>query len=619
MIKIRAIARRRWSVLVAGLVLGMLAGIASSLMAPEKTNDVKYRVSQLIIANRMAQQQGNVEQDSLRVTRGSVAELALKKLGESDPDALAGSVAAVANTDTLSIEVSSTDKDPKVATARVQAYVDAFLEVINADLTGEQKRRMGDLEEQLLQAQAELDTFTKANPNVGIVPNENPLVEQNLISQRSELKNAVDSTKQQIQQERLNAKQTLPYSTLGPDAPRVVNSDLLPVPTGVPFRAGLLGIVGVALAAGLIMIIERLIPRIDTRDELIAAVELPVLAEVGYFPPRLLPRNADGTLHIEGGWAEPYRRIRSAIQFVQTESASLSGDGEVPRVFMITSASPGEGKSTTAAVTALAMAETGERTLVIGGDFRRPSIQNLLGVPQSPGIREHARLDVDRPTLDQIVHPTTHENLFVASSGKPGKEVVGLADAAKELIAEAVAEGATVIVDTSPIEVANDAIDLLPVVDHVILVVRSGRTVVKSLLHTVDQLNQHGVKIMGTALIGTPGLAKQQYYYEGYYSSEPPAGPDGQLFPEAPVGPVGPNAGGPSGSGASSAPPPFQPPSGAQAEPGLGSVPGTATTAPSGSAPLSRPAPPPMRPLKPQVNGGTGTVAVAAPESTDSP
>lgn len=544
MTKVRAVLRRRWSVLVIGLVLGIVAGAFSSVFAPERSEDARYRVSQLIIANRMAQQQGSVEQDALRVTRGEVADKAAEALSETDPAALAGRVAATPDTKSLSIEVTSTDANPELAKARVTAYVDAFLEVVNADLMVEQNRRMADLQTRLEQAESDLATFTAAHPELGTTAGSNPFIEQALLSQLSELRQAVESTKDQLNQERLNAKQTLPYSTLGQDAPSRVSSDLLPVPTGLPFRAALLGLFGLALAIGLVLIVERLIPRIDTRDELIAAVELPVLAEVGYFPHRNLPRNPDGTLHIEGGWAEPYRRIRSAIQFVQSESAQSESAPRASKVFMIASASPGEGKSTTTAVTGLAMAETGEPTLVVGGDFRRPSIHTLLGVPQSPGIREHARLDIDRPTLDQIVHPTTHENLFLAPSGAPGKEIVGLADAAKELIAEAVSEGATVLVDTSPVEVANDAIDLLPSVDHVILIVRSGRTVRKSLLNTVDQLTQHGARIMGTALIGTPGLARRQYYYEGYYGADTPPG-------EPPADPVSddPGAGSPPSGG----------------------------------------------------------------------
>ena len=528
MTKLRAVLHRRWPVLLAGVLLGALAGALSAALAPSGDAEVAYSVSQLIVANRSAAQQGSVEQDALRVTRGTVAEKAAAALGATDTASVASRVAAVANTESLSIEVSTTDPDPDVATERAGAFVAAFLDVVNADLLVDQERRFAEIQQQIDAAQADLDAFDAANPDLSPLSAGGNLEAYDLlVAQRASLDDVVRSAQEQLQTERLNAKSVLPYSTLGPDAPSTVDSDLLPVPTGMPFRVALLGMFGFALSVGLIMVLERLSPRIDTRDELVATVELPVLAEVGYFPNRKWPIASDGTLRLDGAWAEPYRRIRSAIQFVQASS-----EGDPPRVFLFTSPSPSEGKSTTTAVTGLALAEAGEQTLIVGGDFRRPSVHKLLGIQATPGIREHARLDIDRPTSQQIVHPTNHHDLYVAPSGASGKEVVGLADAACELVAEAVEQGATVLIDTSPVEVANDAIDLLPVVDEVIVIVRSGKTARKTLLHTIEQLKMHGATIMGMALIGTPGLAKQQYYYEGYYADSTAAGGgDSPLFP----------------------------------------------------------------------------------------
>jgi capsular exopolysaccharide synthesis family protein len=544
MTKLRAVVRRRWLLLVVGVALGVLAGALSSMIAPEDDAAARYSVSQLIVANGDAPQPGGVEQDALRVTRGEVARLAAESLGIADPAEAAARVSAEADTDTGSIEVSSTSTDVNEATARVEAFVDAFLGVVNGSLVAEQERRFAELQAQLDQATARLAEFDVANPATSLL---GPAANQVLVSERATLQQNVESAEQQLRNERLNARQSLPYSTLGPDAPEEVENDLLPVPTGLPFRAALLGLVGLALGTAVVLGVERLVPRIDTRDELVAAIDLPVLAEVGYFRHRKIPRASDQTLRLEGAWAEPYRRIRSAVQFVQSTRAP----DRPAQVFMFTSPSPSEGKSTTTAVTALALAEAGQRTLVVGGDFRKPSVHSLLGVSAAPGIREHARLDIDRPSIEQIVHSTNHEDLYVAPSGVPGKEVAGMAEATRELIHEAVAQGATVVVDTSPVEVANDAIDLLPAVDEVILVVRSGRTSRRALLHTVEQLRLHGADIMGTVLIGTPGLAKQQYYYEGYYAATSPGA--SELFERSAQGaPPDPEEGGP-GAGGSAA------------------------------------------------------------------
>jgi capsular exopolysaccharide synthesis family protein len=599
MTKLRAVVRRRWLVLLLGVALGALAGALSAVVAPEADDSERFSVSQLIVANSAAPQPGGVEQDALRVTRGEVARAAAATLGEQDPADAASRVSASADSDTGSIEVTSTSTDPELATARVQAFVDAFLDVVNGSLVAEQERRFSELQEQLDQATAELSAFDAANPPSSLVgPTANPI----LASQRSTLQQNVESAERQLRDERLNARQSLPYSTLGPDAPEAVDNDLIPVPTGLPFRVALLGLVGLALAIAVVIVVERLVPRIDTRDELVAAVDLPVLAEVGYFRHRKIPRASDGTLRLEGAWAEPYRRIRSAVQFVQAGH----DDGRESHVFMFTSPSPSEGKSTTTAVTALALAEAGQRTLVVGGDFRKPSVHTLLGVGSTPGIREHARLDIDRPSTDQIVHSTSHADLYVAPSGAPGKEVAGMADATRELIHEAVAQGATVVVDTSPVEVANDAIDLLSAVDQVIVVVRSGRTSRRALLHTIEQLRQHGASIMGTTLIGTPGLAKQQYYYEGYYAEAGAKGSD--LFRSA--------GSGPPGGGAQSRP-------AASSEPGPAATPGSEPAASAepepGASSGSEPAASPQPSADPTPTDRVGVWAIAPPDAAPPP
>src|SRR5690606_11269662 len=140
---------------------------------------------------------------------------------------------------------------------------------------------------------------------------------------------------------------------------------------------------------GLVLVIERVNQRIDTREELAELINVPIVAEIGRIPAR--QRHRDGRqVSLDGVWSEHYRRVRSAIQFVQADaearasqgtgitidsgaSAVIAGHrsmtGTVPRVFLFASALPGEGKSTSVALTALALAETGTDTLVVNADF----------------------------------------------------------------------------------------------------------------------------------------------------------------------------------------------------------------------------------------------------------
>ena len=76
--------------------------------------------------------------------------------------------------------------------------------------------------------------------------------------------------------------------------------------------------------------------------------------------------------------------------------------------------------------------------------------------------------------MDQVVRPTKFPNLYMALSGQPTRDVSDLIAATRQLVAQAAAQLATVIIDTSPLNAASDPLDLLPVVDHVVMVVRSG-------------------------------------------------------------------------------------------------------------------------------------------------
>ena len=333
-----------------------------------------------------------------------------------------------------------------------------------------------------------------------------------------------------VRARRLDLLRNLPYDTLGPETPRPAQSGLIDVPASKTARATLLGFLGLLLGSGLVMLIERLNRRIDTRDELVEITDIPILAEIGYVPERRRAVDASGQVSLSGVWAEPYRRVRSAIQFVQanggtmgpanSEESNDSAHRRTPSVFLVTSTSPAEGKSTTASLVALALAEVAVPTVLIGGDFRKPQIDRLVGAKRSPSLQDLATLAIERPTVDEVVQTTQHENLYVATAGDATREVTGLVEAAKQVCHEAVARGGTVIIDSSPLQAANDTLDLLPAVDYVIIVVRVGRSGEGDLLDTISTLRRMDSRLLGIVLIGTPAGRKQEYYYD-YYSHGP--------------------------------------------------------------------------------------------------
>lgn len=540
--KLRAVLRRRWPILLLTLVVGAAAGAVSAKGATDNVLK-RYVASQTILANTSSGKVVSLTQDGLKVTRGTIPEKAAELIGQPEnAAALAAQVGVAVDSESSSITISSEDLDPDAAAARVDAFVQAFLTTINTELQSGDVERIEGLRTEAAAAKQRLEQFDAAHPEftqAGYVPT-NDLVTQALLNDRQNMVSEVAQLDAQVRESERSINTTAPYETLGPEAPRLAESGLLSVPTSLPVRTGLIGLLGLLLGAVLSMVIERLNRRIDTREELTEVVDVPILAEIGFIPEGKRNHADDGTLILEGVWSEPYRRIRSAIQFVQkpTEPAGHVPAAGVrqPSVFLVTSASPREGKSTSSALISQALAEVGIPTVLIGGDFRRPSVERLLGADRDPSIQDLARLDPDRPTIDDVVRRTRFDGLYVAASGKPTREVTGVFDAIGEIAVEATRRGATVIIDSSPLLAANDTIDILPYVDYVLLIVRAGRSTERSVIDSLETIQRMGSKILGIVLIGTPSAGRQQAYYYDYYNpsaeetdvQSPPVGPPGR-------------------------------------------------------------------------------------------
>ncbi|MBK7324193.1 MAG: CpsD/CapB family tyrosine-protein kinase [Candidatus Microthrix sp.] len=429
---------------------------------------------------------------------------------------------------------------------------------------------MEQLEEAAESAQKDLDQFDETYPGVA-TPEEPELDPETgepvdggvaaanalqLQGQRRQLADTAAAARSEAKVQKAQIAQRQPYESLGEQSPRLAKRSALEIPTSMPLRASLLGLLGLTLGVILCLILERTNRRIDTRRELADASDLPIIAEVGYVAESRRPE-ADGAIMLAGVWAESYRRVRSALQFVQAQgapgavaaehatgesvAAAVSATETRGTVFMFTSTAPQEGKTTSAVLTAQALAEVGVRTLLVGADYRRPSLHVMLGAEPGATVSDMTGPVDERPPLDQVVRPTKFPNLYMALSGQPTRDVSDLIAATRQLVAQAAAQRATVIIDTSPLNASSDPLDLLPVVDHVIMVVRSGGSAEADLVESIDTLERLGADVMGTLLVGTPNAGRRQAYYYDYYSAEasPAMGNDQVPFgpPDSPADP----------------------------------------------------------------------------------
>lgn len=222
--------------------------------------------------------------------------------------------------------------------------------------------------------------------------------------------------------------------------------------------------------------------------------------------------------HDRGAAAEALRQLRTNLRFVRVD--------DPPRSIVITSANQSEGKSTIATHLASLLAESGQPTILIDADLRRPMLAKLFDVDGTVGLSQVIAGSVD---LADVLLPTAQEGLMLLPAGRipPNpSEIVGTARM-QSLIA-GLAKTYMVIIDAPPLLPVTDAGLLTAAADGALLVVRHGQTrkdqlalaarnlknVEGSLLGVV--MNMVPKKELGPAAYGYGyGTYKQQYYYYG--------------------------------------------------------------------------------------------------------
>ncbi len=193
--------------------------------------------------------------------------------------------------------------------------------------------------------------------------------------------------------------------------------------------------------------------------------------------------------------AESFRATLSSILF--------SGeDSDRPRVIVVTSAKPGEGKTTVASNLALSLAEINRKVLLIDADLRRPRIHSLFGIESDWGLRD-VLLDHPLPEgMNSPFLPSGHPDLFLLPVGTPGSGVANQLYSPRlaTLLERARREFDTVIIDTPPMIQISDARVVGRLADGVVLVVRSNFTTRDTALAASRRFVEDGTRIIGTVL-----------------------------------------------------------------------------------------------------------------------
>ena len=314
----------------------------------------------------------------------------------------------------------------------------------------------------------------------------------------------------------------VPTSPASPDIPRNMAIALL---------IGLTG--GVALA----FVREALDNTIRTPEHVAQIAALPSL---GIIPSsvRLAPKAGNGPPNLalaaagrdgielvsharpKSEMAEAYRALRTSIL--------LSSLGAPPKIILVTSALPQEGKTTTSINSAIVLAQKGARVLLVDADLRRPGIHQKMGLKPRAGL---STLLAGSDTFENLVIPSPQlPNLFVLPAGPAPPhpaELLG-SELMKSYLSQWRERFDHILIDTPPVLSVTDAVLLSVEADSVVLVIRSGQTTKEALRRARALLTQVNARMMGVVLnavdLQSPDL---HYYYYGtkyggqYYEENP--------------------------------------------------------------------------------------------------
>ena len=284
-----------------------------------------------------------------------------------------------------------------------------------------------------------------------------------------------------------------------------------PVKPRSTLNTALAALAGLAIAIGVALLFEYLDDTVKTAEDL-ETTGLVALGGVARFP---RPRTEAESLMVgsqhRSSAAEAYKVLRTNVQF-----STLDRPGQT---LLVTSANPGEGKTTTVANLALAIAQTGKRVVAVDSDLRRPNLHKLFGLSNTGGLT--SALLSKEASLDGYVQSTQFENLTVLTSGPlPPNPSELLSSHRLDAVLETLKRQADVVVfDSPPALAVADASILASKVDGTILVVDSGKTRVDALRRACETLGRSKTKVLGGILNKLSPKGRGYYYYHYYYGT----------------------------------------------------------------------------------------------------
>lgn len=285
----------------------------------------------------------------------------------------------------------------------------------------------------------------------------------------------------------------------------------------------LAAIVGLMLAIGIVFLIEYLDDRIKTPHDLHSVIDTPIVGTITRMAQPTGWRKQDAntlrqksliTLHEpRHPITEAYRNLRTNLQFSNVDETLQS--------LLVTSAMPGEGKTTTAGNLAIVLAQAGHAVILVDADMRKPQQHKIFDLPKSPGIAE--AIVANNTPIAFFLRDTPVPNLRILTSGKTTPNPAELLGSKrmKQLIESLRAEADILIFDAPPVLAVTDALVLVNQVQGVLLVVDTAQTARAVVARAAEALMRVNTQLFGVVLNRLVSSPRGYYYYnDSYYTYE---------------------------------------------------------------------------------------------------
>jgi polysaccharide biosynthesis transport protein len=265
---------------------------------------------------------------------------------------------------------------------------------------------------------------------------------------------------------------------------------------------------GFVLGCGLVVVADLADHSIRSVDHAEKFLGLSVLAAIPESRRKDLDKKSVLTSDPASYEAEAFRSLRTSISFLASKQER--------NTVLFTSANPAEGKSYCSLNYAVALAQTGRRTLLIDADLRRPNLSKLvLGETQMRGLTDCLR---GQASLTECCKPTEIENLFILPAGQKASkpaELLASCDFAA-LLKEAELYYDRIVLDSAPVNAVSDTQLLAKDVQSVCFVVRAVKTPKRAIVRACSLLAQTGAHPDGIVFNRMPRRSRDRYYFTEY-------------------------------------------------------------------------------------------------------